>query len=329
MLAALGVSSWLAIPRGEDPPLLVPTFTVVAVYPGASPADIEQLVVRDIEERLDALENVEGDPKPNPGRRGDGHRWSSTSPRIRRRPKYDEVVREINALRPELPAELRRAEGGEGHHARRRDRAGGPGQRDRALPGARRPGGAAGGPARPRCPACARRSGGACPSRGCDVALDLGGSPRLDLPPGRVLQAIGGESADLPGGAVEAGARRSTCAPAGATRRPEEVAATVVGGTRGRAGAGARRGAGELGLRRLHLPRALQRAARRLRHRDPAGGAEHRARARRASGPRWTSSSRAAGGHHAGARLRPGEERRPPALPGSARTSSSRSGWCW
>ena len=54
MLAALGVSSWLAIPRGEDPPLDVPTFIVIAVYPGASPADLERLVVRDVEERLDA-----------------------------------------------------------------------------------------------------------------------------------------------------------------------------------------------------------------------------------------------------------------------------------
>ncbi len=42
MLAALGVSSWLSIPRGEDPPLYVPTFTVIAVYPGASPADLER-----------------------------------------------------------------------------------------------------------------------------------------------------------------------------------------------------------------------------------------------------------------------------------------------
>src|SRR5262245_17262517 len=58
MLAVLGVSSWFAIPRAEDPFLNVPTFTVIAVFPGASPADLERLVVRPVEERIDALDHV-------------------------------------------------------------------------------------------------------------------------------------------------------------------------------------------------------------------------------------------------------------------------------
>jgi len=104
MLAALGVSSWLAIPRGEDPPLYVPTFTVVAVYPGASPADLERLVVRDIEERLDALENVE----EIRSRIQDGVATVTVEFDFAENPddRYDEAVREINALRPELPQEL-------------------------------------------------------------------------------------------------------------------------------------------------------------------------------------------------------------------------------
>ena len=40
MLAALGAKSLLTIPRGEDPPLDFPVFTVIAVYPGASAADL-------------------------------------------------------------------------------------------------------------------------------------------------------------------------------------------------------------------------------------------------------------------------------------------------
>ena len=43
MFAALGVSSWMNIPRAEDPDFPVPIFTTVAVYPGASPEDMEQL----------------------------------------------------------------------------------------------------------------------------------------------------------------------------------------------------------------------------------------------------------------------------------------------
>ncbi len=228
MLAALGVSSWLAIPRGEDPPLYVPTFTVVAVYPGSSPADLERLVVRDIEERLDALENVE----EIRSRIQDGVATVSVEFDFAENPddRYDEVVREINALRPELPQELavlkvekvttldvaiaQVALVSETAPYRVLDDLG---ERleDRltALPGVR----------------AAERWG--VPEPRVDVALDLGRLARLDLPPGRVLQAIGGESADLPAGRVEAGARSFNVRTSGSYESPEEVAATVVGGT--------------------------------------------------------------------------------------------------
>ena len=58
MLVVLGVTSWLSIPRGEDPTFPAPTYTIVAVYPGASPTDIEQLVVDKIEERVKELEDL-------------------------------------------------------------------------------------------------------------------------------------------------------------------------------------------------------------------------------------------------------------------------------
>jgi multidrug efflux pump subunit AcrB len=226
MLAALGVSSWLAIPRGEDPPLYVPTFTVIAVYPGASPADLERLVVRDVEERLDALENVD----QIESRIEDGVATVTVEFDFGEDPddRYDEVIREMNALRPDLPAELasltvekittldvaiaqvalvsERAP----YHVldelaeRLEDRL-------TALPGVRE----------------AERWG--VPERQVDVELDLGRLSRLSLPPSRVLQAIGGESADFPAGRVEAGARVFNVRTSGSYESPEQVAATVVG----------------------------------------------------------------------------------------------------
>jgi multidrug efflux pump subunit AcrB len=230
MLAALGVSSWMAIPRGEDPPLYVPTFTVIAVYPGASPADIERLVVRDIEERLDALENVD----KIESRIQDGVATVQVEFDFAEDPddRYDEVLREMNSLRPELPEELARlsvekvttldvaiaqvalvSEAAPYHvldelAERLEDRL-------TALPGVR----------------AAERWG--VPQRRVDVALDLGRLSRLDLPPSRVLQAIGGESADLPAGRVEAGARVFNVRTSGSYESPEQVAATVVGGADG------------------------------------------------------------------------------------------------
>jgi len=43
MLAVLGLASWHSVPRMEDPALDFPTYTIVAVYPGASPIDLERL----------------------------------------------------------------------------------------------------------------------------------------------------------------------------------------------------------------------------------------------------------------------------------------------
>ena len=231
MLAALGVSSWLAIPRGEDPPLDVPTFIVIAVYPGASPADLERLVVRDVEERLDALDNV----TKIESKIQDGVATTQVEFEVGENPddRYEEVLREMNALRPDLPAELARftvekfttldvaiaqlalvSETAPYHEldklAERLE------DRLTALPGVRN----------------AERWG--VPERQVDVALDLGRLARLDLPSSRVLQAINGESADLPAGRVEAGARAFNVKTSGSYETPDQVASTVIAGAGGR-----------------------------------------------------------------------------------------------
>ena len=54
MLAALGGSSLLSIPKAEDPSFPYPNFSVVVVYPGAVPTDLEKLVVDPIEAKLKA-----------------------------------------------------------------------------------------------------------------------------------------------------------------------------------------------------------------------------------------------------------------------------------
>src|SRR3989454_7182581 len=106
MLAVLGLASWHSVPRMEDPALDFPTYTIVAVYPGASPIDLERLVVTKIEEHLDKLENVKHIDSHMRDRVGNVRVEFEEDQDVDK--KYDEVVREINALRPELPAELAR-----------------------------------------------------------------------------------------------------------------------------------------------------------------------------------------------------------------------------
>jgi len=108
MCMALGVASWFAIPRAEDPDFPVPIFTTVAVYPGASPEDMEQLVTEPIEQRLNALEDVK--ELRSTSRDGLSVIMVEFTPNSDAERKYDQVVREVNALRPELPPALQRLE---------------------------------------------------------------------------------------------------------------------------------------------------------------------------------------------------------------------------
>ena len=58
MLIALGVYSFIKVPQAEDPEFPIPIFPIIAIYPGASPADIEQLVVDKVEKSLNELEDI-------------------------------------------------------------------------------------------------------------------------------------------------------------------------------------------------------------------------------------------------------------------------------
>jgi multidrug efflux pump subunit AcrB len=225
MLVALGANAWFSIPRGEDPPLDFPNYTVIAVYPGATPLDMERLVVRPVEDRLDALDQVislesrivdglasvvvEFDAGEDPDER------------------YDEVLREMNALRPELPEGLVRFSVEKAttldvsiaqvalvsptlpYHeldevAERLE------DRLAALPGVRE----------------ASRWG--IPERRVEVALQPDRLARLGLPAGQVLGAIAGESADLPAGGVEAAGRRFTVRGSGSYETLPQIEETVV-----------------------------------------------------------------------------------------------------
>ncbi len=225
MLAALGLASWHSVPRLEDPPLDFPTFTVVAVYPGASPTDLERLVVTEVEKRLHQLENV----KSIDSRMRDG----VATVRVEfdedqdAEKKYDEVVREVNALRPELPAELARLDiekattlevnivqvalvSPTASYGLLDSLAEELEDRLAAVPGVREAG----------------RWGA--PERQVGVELDLGRLAQLQLPVGLVVQAIGGESADIPGGSVEAGLRRFSVRSSGSYETLDQIRGTVL-----------------------------------------------------------------------------------------------------
>ncbi|PYP21099.1 MAG: multidrug transporter AcrB, partial [Gemmatimonadetes bacterium] len=230
MLAALGLTSLATIPRGEDPPIDFPTFTVVAVYPGANAGDLERLVVKQIEDTLHRLDDVKNINSRI--RAGVARIEVEFEPNQDADKKYDDVVRELNALRSVLPDLVRLqiykastldvnivqvalvsdvvpyrlldslAEQLE--------------DRLSAQPGVR----------------TAERWG--VPERQVGVSLDLGRLAQLGLPLGQVLGAIGGESVDVPGGDAEAGLKSFSVRSSGGYETLDQVRATVLRGGGGR-----------------------------------------------------------------------------------------------
>src|ERR1044072_5665323 len=104
MLIAIGVNSLLNMPRGEDPDFAAPQFSVVVVYPGTSPKDMEELVVDPIEKRMNELDDI----KRVLSRMDDGLAVVRIEFKYESDPdkKYQDVVREMDALKTELPQDI-------------------------------------------------------------------------------------------------------------------------------------------------------------------------------------------------------------------------------
>lgn len=110
MAALLGINSFNNMPRSEDPPLTSAYFYIVAVYPGASPKDLEQLVVEPIEESLNELEDI----KKLTSSMSDGLAVINIEfdAEVDGDRKYDEVNRQVNIIRSKLPSDLNNLEVG-------------------------------------------------------------------------------------------------------------------------------------------------------------------------------------------------------------------------
>lgn len=101
---ALGINALVNMPRGEDPPFGAPIFILVAVYPGTTPADMEQLVAEPIEDVLYNLDNI----KKMQSSCGDGLMILQIEFNygVDVDGKNNDVIREVNKIRPSLPSGL-------------------------------------------------------------------------------------------------------------------------------------------------------------------------------------------------------------------------------
>jgi multidrug efflux pump subunit AcrB len=205
LLIMLGVNAFLNVPRSEDPHFPTPIVIVRALLPGAEPSEIEQLIVDPIEDAVDGLDDI--DKVESTAVDGAAvirvhFTWDVDTER-----KFDQVVREVNAIRGNLPAgvqrleierirttevsivqvaltsdilPMRRLEKTADRLRERLDR----------VPGVRE-----------------AKYWGAPPSE-VQVTLDLARLSALRLPPTAVVDALKAAGAEAPIGAVQAGERR-------------------------------------------------------------------------------------------------------------------------
>ncbi|MES2454126.1 MAG: efflux RND transporter permease subunit [Bacteroidota bacterium] len=104
MVIVLGITTMLNMPRSEDPEMHAPMFNVIVVYPGTSPRDIEDRVVNPLEKTISGLDDI----KRLRTSISNGvavirveYKYSSNVDS-----KYQEIVREVNSKRPDLPADI-------------------------------------------------------------------------------------------------------------------------------------------------------------------------------------------------------------------------------
>jgi multidrug efflux pump subunit AcrB len=225
LLVATGLWALSSIPRAEDPTLKFPGSLVVVQYPGADPEDVERLVVDPIEDALAELEDV----KKLTSTALDGLAlieiefvYGSDPDR-----KYDEVIREVNVVRPTLPddvfsVEIRQFTPGtvnivqmalvstDAGWRELRKRAEDLEELIETAPGVR------------------RAETWAYPDPEVRVAIDLERLAAARVTLGQVIAAVQGENASIPGGAVDVGLRRYNLKTSGSYETLDEIGDTVV-----------------------------------------------------------------------------------------------------
>ena len=227
LLAMLGFNAFRAIPRAVDPYFPIPLTVVIVTLPGADAAEIEETVAKPLERVLQGLDNV----RDITSRSSDGLAsisiWFDYGTDAEQ--SYDRTVRDVNALRAQLPAGIQRLEirrprtteaaisqialvsdtaswrRMEKYAEDLRDRlAGLDGVRNTELYGL--------------------------PAPEVRIALDPARLAERRLPPGLVATAIAQGGLDVPAGAVNAGNRRFNVQSGGAYRSLDAIRAIPLRG---------------------------------------------------------------------------------------------------
>jgi multidrug efflux pump subunit AcrB len=230
-LVAMGIYAFISVPREEDPSFRISGFDIAAIMPGADPKDLERLVAKPLEDRLSELDDV----RQLETVIADGVSFTIVEfeAYTNADKKYDEVLREVNALRPSLPAELRQVSirkfspglvnivqyalvSTEAPYRELEDHARALKDVLKAVPGIR------------------TSESWAYPPRELRVEVNMERLADLKLNAARVIQALDSENANIPAGIIDVGSRSFTVKSTGSYENLEQVRDTVVASDGGR-----------------------------------------------------------------------------------------------
>jgi multidrug efflux pump subunit AcrB len=229
-LVALGWYAFTSVPREEDPYFKIPGFTIAAIYPGADPKDLERLVAKPLEDRFAALDDVlKMETSVRDGVSFTAIEFQAFTDADK---KYDEITRELNALRPEFPEGtqviVRKFSPGlvntiqiallseDAPFRELEDYARDLKDRLKTVDGVR------------------TSESWAFPERELRVALDLKRMAELNLSPNQVIAGIASENANIPAGFVDLGARTFSLKTSGSYETLDQVRDTVIASIEGR-----------------------------------------------------------------------------------------------
>ncbi|MGD0583230.1 MAG: efflux RND transporter permease subunit [Bacteroidales bacterium] len=225
LLIALGVYSFLKIPQSEDPEFPVTHFPIIAIYPGTSPVDIERLVADKIEKsikELDDIERVKTEIKD-----GVAVIVVEFSPDTDPDKKYDEILRQLNSIKADLPQDLYSLETlkiqagntnivqsalvtSNGDYPELRKYAEELKDEISSLPGVM------------------KAEAVAYPEQELKVSIDLPKMSQLHITLSQVIGAIQSENANIPGGSIDIGSKKFNIKTSGSYASLEDVNRTVV-----------------------------------------------------------------------------------------------------
>ncbi|MEO6038898.1 MAG: efflux RND transporter permease subunit, partial [Saprospiraceae bacterium] len=228
---ALGIGSLLHMPRAEDPKFAPPGYNIVIVYPGAGPTEVENKITDKLEAKLGALENI--DRMRSVSSNGFMILTMEFKHGEDQDKKYEEVVREVNALRPELPQDIYRitiqkfassdvailqaglvSENASYADLRR--------EAERLEENLE------------RLPGIKGADTWGFPKREVRISLNLPKMAAEGLPVSRVLGALQSENVSIPGGSVSVGDRQFFVETSGDFENIDEIRLTVINGNGGK-----------------------------------------------------------------------------------------------